>query len=63
MQLELEIANAQSAPTAPTIPETKPGSDLVINPTNEQGQKGWDESLKWKKEQFDQLCALMKAAK
>jgi hypothetical protein len=48
-------------PPAPVI--TKPGSDLVVNPTDAECKKGWDAGLKWTKEQFDAHCATMRAAK
>ena len=44
-------------------PQSKPTSDLVINPTTEQCKKGWEAAMKWTKEQFEQLCAQMRAAK
>ena len=62
---------AQGAPSpspgptnpVPPAPQAKPGADLVINPTTDECQRGWDQSMKWSKEQFDGLCAQMKAAK
>jgi hypothetical protein len=50
-------------PTPPNQPLAKPGTDLVINPTTEECQKGWDPSVKWTKEQFAEFCAKLKAAK
>jgi len=52
-------------PTNPVPPpaQTKPGSDLVANPTDEECKRGWDAGMKWTKDQFDQLCATMRAAK
>jgi len=52
-----------TTPPPPNQPLAKPGTDLVINPTIEECQKGWDPSLKWTKEQFAEFCAKMKAAK
>ena len=49
-------------PTAPN-PQAKPGATMVINPTEDECQKGWNASLKWTKEQFEQFCTLLKAAK
>ena len=48
---------------AETTQQSKPGSDLVINPTTEDCKKGWEAATKWTKEQFAQLCAQMQAAK
>ena len=56
----------QPGPTKPppiTSPLTKPGTDMVINPTTEECQGGWNPSLKWTKEQFDSHCEQMKASK
>ena len=44
-------------------PQTQLASDLVINPTIEECKKGWEAGMKWTKEQFEQLCAQMQAAK
>ena len=43
--------------------ETKPGKDLVVNPTSEECNRGWNANLKWTKEQFEQFCATLRAAK
>ena len=48
---------------AETSQQSKPGHDLVINPTTEECKKGWEVAMKWTKEQFEQLCAQMRAAK
>ena len=49
--------------TNPTPSATKPGADLVINPTDEECKKGWNAGLKWTREQFEQFCAAARAAK
>ena len=49
--------------TAETSSQSKPGYDLVINPTTEECKKGWEAAVKWTKEQFEQLCAQTQAAK
>jgi hypothetical protein len=49
--------------TGETSQQSKPGYDLVINPTTEECKKGWEATMKWSKEQFEQLCAQMQAAK
>jgi hypothetical protein len=63
-------ANAQTSPTpGPTNPTpapnplAKPGTDLVINPTNEECQQGWRPGLKWTQEQFEAFCTQMKTSK
>ena len=48
---------------AETSQQSKPGYDLVINPTTEECRKGWEAAVKWTKEQFEQLCAQTQAAK
>lgn len=48
---------------AETSQQSKPGYDLVINPTTEECKKGWEAAVKWTKEQFEQLCAQTQAAK
>lgn len=48
---------------AETSQQSRPGHDLVINPTTEECKKGWEATMKWSKEQFEQLCAQMRAAK
>jgi hypothetical protein len=64
------LAQAPTPPSpGPTNPQpppsaiTKPGSDLVVNPTDAECKKGWDPGLKWTKDQFDKHCATMRAAK
>ena len=63
-------AGAQTSPTpgptnpnAPPSPLSKPGADLVINPTTEECDKGWSAGLKWTKEQFEAFCTQMKTSK
>jgi hypothetical protein len=50
-------------PTPQPSPLTKPGSDLVINPTAEQCEKGWRPDTKWTKEQFEAFCTQLKTSK
>lgn len=50
-------------PTPQPNPLAKPGSDIVINPTAEECQKGWHAGLKWTKEQFEDFCGQMKISK
>jgi hypothetical protein len=64
------FALAQTSPTpGPTAPPpqpsplSKPGSDMVINPTVEECRVGWNPELKWTREQFETFCVQMKAAK
>jgi len=61
---------AQTSPTpGPNRPEqapsplSNPGADMMINPTDEQCRAGWNEQLKWTREQFESYCAQMKSAK
>jgi hypothetical protein len=63
-------ALAQTSPTpGPTNPApqpnplTKPGSDLVINPTEEECKKGWRPDTKWTKQQFEEFCTQLKTSK
>ena len=64
LRLRPDIATAwPHQPTAPNQPLAKPGADAVINPTTEECRKGWDPGLRWTKEQFEEFCARMKAAK
>jgi hypothetical protein len=49
--------------TAETSQQSTPGHDLAINPTTEECKKGWETAVKLTKEQFEQLCAQMQAAK
>ena len=63
-------AAAQTSPTpGPTNPApepnplSKPGSDLVINPTAEECNEGWRPGSKWTREQFDAFCKQLKISK
>jgi hypothetical protein len=63
------LAHAQTSTPGPTNPTpqanplAKPNSDLVINPTEEECQKGWHSDLKWTREQFENFCGQMKSSK
>ena len=63
------VASAQTAPapgpTNPTQPnpQAQPGATIVINPTEQECIKGWSPDLKWTKEQFEDFCGKLKAAK
>ena len=64
------LAGAQTAPTpGPTNPNpapsplSKPGVDLVINPTTEECKQGWRPGLKWTQDQFEAFCTQMKTSK
>ena len=50
-------------PRAAPNPLSKPGTDLVINPTLRNAQKGWRPGLKWTQEQFEAFCTQMKTSK
>jgi hypothetical protein len=43
-------------PTPPeSLPVTKPGADLVINPSAGECKMGWDANMKWTKQQFEEF--------
>jgi hypothetical protein len=50
-------------PSPQPNPSAKPNSDLVINPTVEECEKGWHSEPRWTKEQFENFCGKMKASK
>jgi hypothetical protein len=47
----------------PPNPQAQPGATMVINPTVDECRKGWDASMKWTKQQFDEFCSKMQASK
>jgi hypothetical protein len=49
--------------TAETSQQSKPGHDLVINPTTEECEKGWEAAVKLTREQFELLCTQTQAAR
>ena len=59
------LAQTTPGPTNPTPPnpQAKPGATMVVNPTEDECQQGWNATLKWTKEQFEQFCGQMKASK
>ena len=59
------LAQTTPGPTnpVPPNPQAKPGATMVINPTEDECRSGWNQALKWTKEQFEQFCAQMKASK
>jgi hypothetical protein len=68
--MSVPLASAQTSPTpGPTNPGpapnplSKPGSDLVINPTAEECKEGWRPGSKWTREQFDAFCKQLKISK
>jgi hypothetical protein len=50
-------------PTNPPNPQAQPGATIVINPTQEECQRGWDTSLRWTQDQFRDFCTKMGASK
>ncbi len=60
---------AQTSRPGPTNPApqpnalTKPDSDLAINPTEQECEKGWHSELKWTREQFENFCGQMKSSR
>lgn len=70
LALGAAAALAQTSPTpGPNRPEqsssplSKPGTDMVINPTEEECRAAWNPRLKWTREQFENYCAQMRSAK
>lgn len=47
----------------PANPQAKPGATIVVNPTEQECRRGWDPSLKWTKEQFNDFCSRLGASK
>jgi hypothetical protein len=44
-------------------PLSKPGSTIVINPTEPECNAGWRPGLRWTQQQFAEFCAQLKASK
>ena len=68
LSLTVTTALAQTqapGPTNPTPPnpQAQPGATMVINPTEEECRRGWNASLKWSKEQFDEFCSKLRASR
>lgn len=68
----ISTAHAQSptpsptpGPTNPTAPnpQAQPGANIVINPTQDECQSGWNSSMRWTQEQFRDFCAKLGASK
>ena len=53
------LAQVQSPPN----PQTKPGATIVINPTEEECKRGWNASMRWTEEQFEEFCAKLATSK
>ena len=51
------------AQTTTSEPQTKGQTNIVVNPTESECHSGWNSSLKWSKEQFDQMCSTINKAK
>ena len=47
----------------PSNPQAQPGATMVVNPTTEECRKGWNASLKWTKQQFEEFCSKLQASK
>jgi hypothetical protein len=62
-------AFAQTGPSpgptnpVPPNPQAKPGATIVVNPTTDECRSGWNASLRWTKEQFDDFCNKLGASK
>jgi hypothetical protein len=51
-------------PTNPTPnPQAQPGATIVINPTQDECQRGWNASMRWTQDQFREFCAKLGASK
>lgn len=71
--LATTIAGAAQSPTpAPTPgptnpvqpnPQAQPGATIVINPTIDECQRGWNPGLRWTQEQFREFCTKLGASK
>jgi hypothetical protein len=58
------LAQTQApGPTNPTNPQAQPGATMLINPTEQECREGWNSSLKWTKEQFDEFCSKLRASR
>jgi hypothetical protein len=60
------MALAQNTPApGPTNPnpQAQPGATMVINPTEQECRRGWDPSLKWTRQQFEEFCTRLGASK
>jgi hypothetical protein len=47
----------------PPNPQAQPGATMVINPTEQDCRRGWDPSLKWTRQQFEEFCTRLGASK
>jgi hypothetical protein len=60
-------ASAQTTAPGPTnpapSPQSKPGATIVVNPTQDECNRGWHAGLKWTREQFEEFCTKLKASK
>lgn len=51
-------------PTNPAPnPQAQPGATIVINPTQQECQSGWNASLRWTQEQFREFCTMLGSSK
>jgi hypothetical protein len=63
------LALAQNTPApgptnpTPPNPQAQPGATMVINPTEQECRRGWNPSLKWTKEQFEEFCTRLGASR
>jgi hypothetical protein len=63
------MALAQNAPAPgptnplPPNPQAQPGANMVINPTEQECRRGWNPSLKWTKQQFEEFCTRLGASR
>lgn len=63
------MAGAQTQPTpGPTKPPAQsgseqPGTSVAARPTNDECRAGWNPSLRWAKQEFEDSCAKLKEAK
>jgi hypothetical protein len=50
-------------PTPPPNPQAQPGATIVVNPTADQCRQGWNASMKWTKQQFEDFCHKLRVSK
>ncbi|MDX2201823.1 MAG: hypothetical protein NW223_03675 [Hyphomicrobiaceae bacterium] len=62
------LAAAQTSPSPGPVnpapnPQAQPGATIVINPTVEQCRRGWNDTMRWTRQQFAEFCTKLGASK